>query len=154
DGFFDDPNNWDVVGSSPVVHAVPGAGDIAVANVASNITITVRDARVVDSLNISERIHIVSGGSLTVGVGSSNSISQLTLDNGGTLDVTGLSTVLTPGDGSVYAGAVNVDAGAKLTFGGTVVAVGNNVNAGASFTGQGHFEIDGLAIVNFNTSLT
>jgi hypothetical protein len=154
DGFFDDPNNWDVVGSSPLVHRVPGAGDLVVANVASTITITVRDARVVDSLNISERMHIVSGGSLTVDVGSSNSISQLTLDTGGTLDVTGLNTVLTPGDGSVYAGAVNVDAGAKLTFGGTVAAVGNNINAGASLTGQGQFEIDGLAIVNFNTSLT
>jgi hypothetical protein len=154
DGNFDDAANWDVVGTSPVVHRVPGVGDTATANVAQNITITVRDARTVDSVNISERLHIGSGGSLGITAGSNNTVSQVMLDNGGSLNVSGASTLLTPGDGSTYAGTLNVDTGAALDFGGTPGAVGHNINAGASLTGAGHFEIDGLAIVNFNTSLT
>jgi hypothetical protein len=154
DGFFDNPNNWDVVGSSPLVHRVPGVGDVATASVAQNITITLRDARTVDSINFSEKLHIVSGGSLALTAGANNTISQLILDNGGSLNVSGASTLLTPGDGSTYAGAINVDTGAALDFGGTPGAVGHNINSGASLTGAGHFEIDGLAVVNFNTSLT
>src|SRR5262249_43070889 len=93
DGFYDDPNNWTVAGSS--THRVPTTGDIAVASVSPSITITVRDARVVDSVNINDHLSIVSGGSLGISVGTNNSISQLALSSGGSISVSGVGTVLT-----------------------------------------------------------
>jgi hypothetical protein len=149
-GFYDDPNNWTVSGT----HRVPTTGDVAVASVSPSITITVRDARVVDSVNISDQLSIVSGGSLGISVGTSNSISQLSLQSGGSISVSGVGTVLTTGDGSSYAGTVNVGTGADLTFGGTPGAVGHSINPGAALTGAGQFQVVGLSIVIFNTSLT
>ena len=152
DGFYDDPTNWTVAGGS--THRVPTTGDIAVASVSPSITITVRDARVVDSVNISDHLSIVSGGSIGISVGASNSVSQLSLQSGGSINVSGVGTVLTTGDGSSYAGTVNVGTGADLTFGGTPGAVGHSINPGAALTGAGQFQVVGLSIVIFNTSLT
>jgi hypothetical protein len=154
DGDYDNPANWNVRGTNPVEHRVPGPGDTAVLNVAADVTITVRDARVVESLTSSERVRIVNGGSLEVTAGTANSISRLLLESGGTVSVSGIGTVLTPGDASTYAGALNVGAGAVFALGGGPGSVGHSVNPGVSFGGPGEYKIAPLTQLIFNTSAT
>jgi hypothetical protein len=158
DGDFNNAANWDVQGTNPVQHRVPGPGDDATVGVTQAITVRLRsgDDITVHTLTLHEHLQIDGGASLTIAAGNNNIIDGITLANGGTLHVANPNTLLqlTTTGISTYAGALNVDAGAQLIFNGTDQS--HQLNAGTTFAGAGLYSRGGFNPVGFvvNAPLT
>jgi hypothetical protein len=151
DGDFDNPANWDVQGTSPVQHRVPGAGDDAVISGTTSFTVT-HAANVTDTVNtLSSNDHLVlSGGSITVA--NNSSAPAFDLNTGATFHVLANAT-MTIGDASHIAGTINVDPLGTFVFGGSH-AQGIDLNTGTTLIGNGAFKTNTFAIIRINAPLT
>jgi putative transposon-encoded protein len=159
DGDFGDPANWTELGSSAVVHRVPGPSDLAVVN-NGPLTIVSSVSESVGQFQAGSAHLQISGGTFTIlnsvgggVVGTATSIlGRLDVNGGGGVAVQAGELDLVSSNGNEIGGAVTLGQGALFTFHGT--GQGElDLNAGASLSGTGLFEI-ASGNVNINTPLS
>src|SRR5262249_41044391 len=96
DGDFDSAANWDVQGTNPVQHRVPGPGDDAMISTppAINVRLRAGDNITVHTLVSNEHLQIDGGATLTIAAGNANGIAGIMLADGGALHVANTNTFL------------------------------------------------------------
>src|SRR5947209_4927654 len=74
DGAFNSAANWDVQGTNPVEHRVPGPGDDASVNTTQAITVRLNngDDITVHTLTINDHLQLDGGAALTIAAGNAN----------------------------------------------------------------------------------
>jgi hypothetical protein len=154
DGDFNTAANWNVQGTNPVEHRVPGPGDDASVNTTQAITVRLNsgDDITVHTLTLNDHLLIDGGAAMTIAAGNANLIGGITLANGGNLHVANTNTSVTISTAgiSTYAGALNVDTGARLIFDGPFQS--HELNAGTTFAGAGLYLRSGFNVVGFNVN--
>ncbi len=144
DGAFNNAANWRDQNNQA---GVPGASDVANIGV-SNINVSIPSGTAVNQLVTTASTRLNLAGSLTLNnVASTSSLGVLVMPAGSVVNVTGGTAFLRSG-GDIR-GTFNVSANAQATFQDGLY----NLNAGATFSGAGVFELSGGAIFNKNVNV-